>query len=460
MIGNELTGIRIGLRAALWLALFACMSAQTASAADCPGHPDALGTSRTLVVDPREHPRIGTMQYPETLPLEDHEVVLTFDDGPLPRNSNQILEILAAQCVKATFFEVGRMAQAYPEGVRKLRDAGHSIGTHTQDHPLRMNRMPFERAKQEIDDGIASVKAALGDDAAALAPFLRIPGLARATDVEDYLASQGIQVWSADFPADDWRHVSPSRVYDLAINRLEDKGRGILLLHDIQARTVAALPRILAELKARGYRIVHVVPATPEQPATPTEPQQWQLHPPSENAAISHWPKIPNFVFADAEMLAAPALTDVALGDGQVMDLAEPFDRTRRPTHGVPLPREAPWPRQSWPQQWSLPLESAAFTLPVPEQSLFEIPEKSFAAIAPSSHRAEQTVSNERETNGRAKLVSADAGEIRHTMRGKSHMGRARQHSASKVAGHHNRLAAHARRGTLRHLVQVKKRSV
>ncbi len=312
MIGNVLAGVRIRQWAALGLGLLGCCAAQTASAEDCPGHPDALGTSRTLVVDPREHPRIGTMQYPETLPLRDHEVVLTFDDGPLPRNSNQILEILASQCVKATFFEIGRMAQAYPEGVRKLRDAGHSIGTHSQTHPLTMNRMSIERAKQEIDDGIASVKTALGDDAA-LAPFFRIPGLLRAEDVEDYLASQGIQTWSADFLADDWRHISSSRVYDLAMKRLEDKGRGILLLHDIQARTAAALPRILFELKARGYRIVHVVPATPELPATPTEPQQWQLHPPSENVAISHWPKIPNFVFADADMLAVPALTDLDL---------------------------------------------------------------------------------------------------------------------------------------------------
>ena len=151
------------------LGLFTCIAAQSAPAADCPGHPDALGTSRTLVVDPREHPRIGTMQYPETLPLRDHEVVLTFDDGPLPRNSNQILDILASQCVKATFFTIGRMAQASPEGVRKLRDAGHSIGTHTQNHPLGMNRMPIERARQEIDDGIASVTAALGDDGSACA---------------------------------------------------------------------------------------------------------------------------------------------------------------------------------------------------------------------------------------------------------------------------------------------------
>src|SRR6202046_2716351 len=256
-MGGAWRGVGLWRQTALGLGLIACVPPHSASAADCPGHPGALGTSRTLVVDPREHPRIGTMQYPETLPLEDHEVVLTFDDGPLPHNSNQILEILASECVKATFFEIGRMAQAYPEGVRKLRDAGHSIGTHSQNHPLSMDRMPIERARQEIDDGIASVKAALGGDKG-LAPFFRIPGLLRANAVEDYLASQGIQTWSADFPADDWRHIPSSRVYDLAIKRIEAKGKGILLLHDIQARTVAALPRILQELKTRGYRIVHV----------------------------------------------------------------------------------------------------------------------------------------------------------------------------------------------------------
>src|SRR5260221_6024150 len=244
MIGNVSVGARMRPGSALFLTLLLACIGQTASAADCPGHPDALGTSRILVVDPKAHPRIGTMQYPETLPLEDHEVVLTFDDGPLPRNSNQVLDILAAQCVKATFFTIGHQAQVYPEGVRKLRDAGHSIGTHTQDHPAGMKRLSIERARQEIDDGIASVKAALGDDAA-LAPFFRIPGLSRAEAVEDYLASQGIQTWSADFPADDWRHISSSRVYDLAMKRLQDKGRGILLLHDMQHLTVAALPRVL-----------------------------------------------------------------------------------------------------------------------------------------------------------------------------------------------------------------------
>src|SRR5205823_2831485 len=185
----------------LCLGLLLGLAAQSASAADCPGHPDAIGTSRTLVVDPREHPRIGTMQYTETLPLRDHEVVLTFDDGPLPHNSDQILEILASQCVKATFFTVGRMAQSFPEGVRKVRDAGHSVGTHTQNHPTAFDKFSIERARQEIDDGIASVTAALGDGGG-LTPFFRPPGLRRSPAVEDYLASKGIQIWSADFPAD------------------------------------------------------------------------------------------------------------------------------------------------------------------------------------------------------------------------------------------------------------------
>src|ERR1700682_2589119 len=127
MVGDLLVGVRTSRGATLGLGLLVCITAQTASAGDCPGNPDALGTSRILVVDPKEHPRIGTMQYAETLPLADHEVVLTFDDGPLPHNSNQILDILASQCVKATFFTIGIMARDYPEGVRKLREAGHSI---------------------------------------------------------------------------------------------------------------------------------------------------------------------------------------------------------------------------------------------------------------------------------------------------------------------------------------------
>ncbi|MGP9811172.1 polysaccharide deacetylase family protein [Rhodopseudomonas sp. NSM] len=344
-----------------------------AMAADCPGNPGALGTSRTLVVDPREHPRIGTMQYAETLPLQDREVVLTFDDGPLPRYSNAVLDILAKECVKATFFVVGRMAKAYPEGVRRMRDGGHTIGTHSQNHPLSFNRMTAEQAKQEVDEGIDAVAAALGSRAA-IAPFFRIPGLLRAEAVEGYLGSQGIQTWSADFPADDWRHISPEAVYSLAMSRLQAKGRGVLLLHDIQPRTVAALPQILHELKARGFRIVHVVPAAPDRPKTPTLPSQWRLHPVTEHVAISHWPKVPSFSFASAAMLPGPSIADLGLDIGRV---TEPFDGLRHLARGqVPLPKPAPWPRQRPAASFA---NSIAF--PIPAEALFSIPEKSQPAI-------------------------------------------------------------------------------
>src|SRR5918911_227259 len=104
MAGNVSVGVRVAPLVSLLLGLAA--GTAPAFAADC--RPDALGTSRTLVVDAKEHPLIGSMQYRETLPLDDGEVVLTFDDGPLPKNSYQVLDILAAQCVKATFFLVGR----------------------------------------------------------------------------------------------------------------------------------------------------------------------------------------------------------------------------------------------------------------------------------------------------------------------------------------------------------------
>jgi hypothetical protein len=289
------------------------------------------------------------------------------------------------------------------------------------------------------------VTAALGEGGG-LAPFFRPPGLRRSPAVEDYLASLGIQVWSADFPADDWRHIPASRVYDLAMKRLEAKGKGILLLHDIQARTVAALPRILLEMKARGYHIVHVVPATQQQPNTPTEPLQWQLHPPSETVAISHWPKIPNFVYADAGTLPAPS-PDSGFHDGRLVSLAEPFDRSNRRAHGVPLPQQAPWPRQSPP-----PLGNAAIVLPVPAQDIFEIQEKPGAAaqtIALSSRHAEQIVP--RALDSRASLISVDAGALRRAIPGGPYSGRARRGRVSQIAAQRTRLAAGAGRGVLRH---------
>ena len=81
------------------------------------------------------------MQYPDTLPLNDKEVVFTFDDGPVPPYSNEILDILASQCVKATYFMVGEMARAYPAVVRRVYEEGHTIGTHSDCTPQQSQRI-------------------------------------------------------------------------------------------------------------------------------------------------------------------------------------------------------------------------------------------------------------------------------------------------------------------------------
>jgi len=229
-------------------------------AATCPGHPDALGTSRVLALDPAKYPRVGHMQYPDLLPLNDKEVVLTFDDGPLPPYSSQILDILAAQCVKVTYFLVGEMARAFPAMVRRIYEEGHTIGTHSEDHPIRFGQLPVKKMRQEIDWGISDVSAALGDPKY-LAPFFRIPGLARSDLVESELAARGLIVFSSDTVADDWhRRIGAKGITTAAIKRLEARGKGMLLLHDIHPATVGALPGILKELKDKGFHIVQLVP--------------------------------------------------------------------------------------------------------------------------------------------------------------------------------------------------------
>jgi len=230
-------------------------------AEDCPGQPDALGTSRVLTISPNDFTRIGSLQYKQVLPLNDHEVVLTFDDGPLPPYSDRILDTLSSQCVKATYFLVGQMARAYPWVVRRIYNEGHTIGTHSLDHPLIFQNLPLERVEREVDGGISLVDAALGDPRA-LSPFFRIPGFGRSKVTEDFLAKHELVTWSTDVVADDWfRHIGAQAIVQRAMRRLEAKGRGILLLHDIHPTTAMALPMLLKRLKAEGFHVVHVVAA-------------------------------------------------------------------------------------------------------------------------------------------------------------------------------------------------------
>src|SRR5271155_2786682 len=103
---------------ALVLAL-ALSCALPARADVCP-RKGTLGTSRILKIDAASYPRVGLKNYPQTLPLRDHEVVLTFDDGPWPPTTPKVLAILAQQCVRATFFLIGKPASEHPELARRI----------------------------------------------------------------------------------------------------------------------------------------------------------------------------------------------------------------------------------------------------------------------------------------------------------------------------------------------------
>jgi peptidoglycan/xylan/chitin deacetylase (PgdA/CDA1 family) len=257
------------------------VEAATAPAPGCPGNPDALGTSRVLTLAADDVSLLGTIQYKHSLPLADHEVVLTFDDGPIPPYTNSILDTLAKNCVKATYFMVGEMAHHYPYLVRRVYNEGHSIGTHTQHHPYAMQHLSLQRVASEVNGGIASVETALGDPKA-LSPFFRIPGLGRTNAIEHFLEAKGLSTWSADIDTNDWwRGTTPGALIQRTMRRLNARGSGIILMHDIHPATALALPALLKELKAAGYHVVHVVTAgehpkaLPEVVASPRETENW-----------------------------------------------------------------------------------------------------------------------------------------------------------------------------------------
>lgn len=347
-------------------------AATAARAQDCPGHPDAIGTSRVITIDPSDYQRLGTLQYHQTLPLEDHEVVLTFDDGPISPYSNQVLDILASQCVKAMYFLVGEMAKAYPAVVRRIHDEGHTIGSHSQDHPLRFDRISDDKVRWEIDAGIDNVNAALGE-AGGLAPFFRIPGFGRTDVVESELAARSLVVFSTDTVADDWhRRISPSQIVARAMSRLEAKGKGMLLLHDIHPWTVAALPGLLKALKDKGFHIVQVVPSATMAPGPIAGRSRWTVAWSMAEQAVMDdsgsgpaWPKFSDTPSAETADLPAP--------DEGAFDPRYVLSRVASTADiEVDMPSiEAGTATSPWPYQALVAMPSSATQLPAP--SLLDI---------------------------------------------------------------------------------------
>ena len=234
----------------------------TDSIAACD-QPGGMGLSRIVEIDTTGGPGFGFEHFKQYDFLRPNEVVLTFDDGPWPENTPAILKALGDNCLKATFFEIGKHALWHPEIAKQVAAAGNTIGSHTWSHKdLAKNpyAMDVELAKQEIEMGVSAVHVAV---AGPVAPFFRFPALQHPPELLSYLAERNIASFSTDIDSFDFKMRKPQQVVESVMRKLEKQGKGIILMHDFQRATAEALPELLRQLKAGGYKVVHLVPRSP-----------------------------------------------------------------------------------------------------------------------------------------------------------------------------------------------------
>jgi peptidoglycan/xylan/chitin deacetylase (PgdA/CDA1 family) len=224
--------------------------------------PGSMGLARIVEIDTTGGPGFGFEHFKQYDFLRDKEVVLTFDDGPWPGNTPAVLKALADECLKATFFEIGEHATWHPEITKQVLAAGMIVGTHTWSHK-DLARNPYakdiEQAKAEIEMGISAVHMAAAD-AGKVAPFFRFPALQHPPQLLSYLAERNIGVFSTDIDSRDFKLHKPEEVIKSVMSQLEKHGKGIILMHDFKRHTAEALPELLRQLKAGGYKVVHMVP--------------------------------------------------------------------------------------------------------------------------------------------------------------------------------------------------------
>jgi len=249
------------------LAPAAASAAQPAAApvgttANC-SNPNALGVSRVVQIDTTGGPGFGFEHFKAYDFLQDKEVVLTFDDGPWQGNTERVLKALADQCTKAVFFEIGKHAGYYPEIAKQVAKAGHTIGTHTWSHK-DLSTMSEADAKAEIEKGIAAVSIALGNKP--VNPFFRFPALKHPPELVKYVGSRNIGIFSTDMDSFDFKMRKPDQVIKSVMAKLAKHGKGIVLMHDFQHATSEAVPELLKQLKAGGYKVVQVVGKTNIEP--------------------------------------------------------------------------------------------------------------------------------------------------------------------------------------------------
>ena len=191
--------------------------------------------------------------------LDRGEVILTFDDGPRPGRTDAILKTLDQYGVKATFMMLGRSAAAHPDLVRAVAQHGHTIGNHSYDH-ADLSTLTSQAAIDDIAKGERAITRALAGSGTNLAPFFRFPYLAQTGFLRTNMRQSGMVVLDVDVDSKDYYDDTPAEVAARTISRLEARGGGIILFHDIHPRTVAMLPDFLQQLEDRGYSVVRLVP--------------------------------------------------------------------------------------------------------------------------------------------------------------------------------------------------------
>lgn len=217
-------------------------------------NPNALGVSRTVQIDTSGGPGFGMSQYRDYDFLEPGEVILTFDDGPWPVSTPAVLNALDAECTKALFFPIGKHASWHPEVLKQVIAHGHTVGSHTWSHHNLASKSPQE-ARDEIEKGMSAVAAMAGTQ---IAPFFRFPQLRQTADLKAYLGERNVAAFSIDIDSEDFKIKKPDVLVTSVMTKLKKKGKGIILMHDLHRWTATALPEILGQLKAGGYKVVHV----------------------------------------------------------------------------------------------------------------------------------------------------------------------------------------------------------
>lgn len=221
----------------------------------CANDRDKLGISRIVEIDTTGGGIYGNAA-PHNNFLNDHEVILTFDDGPLRGYTRRVLQALDAHCTRGLFFMVGRMAAGDPAMVKEVIAAGHTVGTHTYSHK-NLKPLGFIKGRNEFEMGVSAVTKAAGQP---VAPFFRFPYLSENRQMVNYLKSRDTAAFFIDIDSKDYQTRNPTLAFNRIMAQLDSLKKGIILMHDIQPSTAGMIRQLLDTLHAKGYKVVQVVP--------------------------------------------------------------------------------------------------------------------------------------------------------------------------------------------------------